>query len=112
MTILLLIALVALASFAAGVLRHRIATLVAAAGVVLAAYLLGLHISITGGLFATAVGLLIGLSFATAALVALAIAHPALTLVDAARRRTGHSRIGLVVAMVRLLVAGRRLLLR
>jgi hypothetical protein len=38
--------------------------------------------------------------------------HPWATLLDAARRRTGHSRIGLAVAMVRLLVAGRRLMLR
>lgn len=112
MTILLLTMLVAVASFGAGVARHRVATLAAAAGVVLAGYLLGLHVSVAGALLASAAGLLIGLSFAIAARVALAIAHPAVTLLDTARRRTGHSRIGLVVAMVRLLVAGRRLLLR
>jgi hypothetical protein len=112
MTILLLIVLVALASVVAGVARHRVATVAAAAVVVLAAYLLELHVSVAGALFATAAGLLIGLPVAAAALIALAIMHPWATLLDAARRRTGHSRIGLAVAMVRLLVAGRRLMLR
>jgi hypothetical protein len=112
MTILILIALVTLASFAIGVVRHRIATLAMAGGVVLAAHLLGLQVSLGGALFATAAGLLIGLTLAAVATVALTITHPAITALDVVRRRTGHSRIGLVVAMVRLLVAGRRLLLR
>lgn len=112
MTILLLIALVGLASFVAGVARHRVATLAAAAAVVLAAHLLGLHVSAAGALLAIAVGLAIGLPAAAAAVIALAVMHPTVTVVDAVRRRTGHSRIGLVVAMVRLLVAGRRMLLR
>jgi hypothetical protein len=111
MTILLITLITAAAAFLAGLVRHRFVTLGAVAGVALALYLFGLHISGLGVL-GIAVGLMIGLSGAIAARVALAITHPALTAVDLVRERTGHTRIGLVVAMVRLLVAGRRLLLR
>jgi hypothetical protein len=112
MTILLLILLATAASFLAGLLRHRLATLVAVAGVVLVAYLLGLQVSGVGDVLAIAAGLVAGISLAVAARIAFAISHPAVAVLDAVRLRTGHSRIGLVVAMVRLLVAGRRLLLR
>ena len=111
-TILILTALVTGASLAAGLVRHRVATLGAIGAVALAVYLLNLDIVGVGGALAIVVGLVIGTSFAVVARVALAIRHPALTAADAVRRRTGHSRIGLVVAAARLLIAGRRLLLR
>ncbi len=78
----------------------------------LAAYQLELQISVVGAVFATTAGILIGLSFAAATLIALIIMHPTVTVLDAARRRTGHSRIGVAVAMLRLLAKGRRILLR
>jgi hypothetical protein len=111
MTILIITPLVAAAAFIAGLVRHRVATLGAIGAVALAVYLLGLHISV-GAVLGITTGAMIGLSAAIAARVALAITHPALTALDEVRRRSGHTRIGLVVAAVRLLVAGRRLLLR
>ncbi len=112
MNILALAALVAVGSLLATLFRDRVVTLSAAAGVALASYLFGLHFSVAGGLVGLAAGFLIGIPLAIAVVVALAVTHPAVAVLDIARRYTGHSRLALAVAMVRLLVAGRRILLR